>query len=293
MAKKTKKIIALIYDFDGTLSPGNMQEFGFMKAIGNDKRAFWSENTQLSTQNDASEILCYMHLMIKYANSKNISLKRTSFQSFGKDIELFKGVEEWFSLINEYGKSKGVIIEHYINSSGLKEIIEGTPIAKEFKNIFACSYMYDVDGRAHWPAVAVDYTAKTQFLFKINKGIESVRDNKEINKYVPEQERKIPFRHMIYFGDGETDIPCMKLIKQQGGHSIAVYKPRDRKKKTVAEKLINENRVNFVCSADYSQDKEMYKVVTKIIDRIVSEVDFTDLLAEHKEKAKESNTTQP
>lgn len=293
MAKKTKKTIALIYDFDGTLSPGNMQEFGFMKAIGNDKRAFWSENTQLSTQNDASEILCYMHLMIKYANSKNISLKRTSFQSFGKDIELFKGVEEWFSLINEYGKSKGVIIEHYINSSGLKEIIEGTPIAKEFKNIFACSYMYDVDGRAHWPAVAVDYTAKTQFLFKINKGIDSVRDNKEINKYVPEQERKIQFRHMIYFGDGETDIPCMKLIKQQGGHSIAVYKPRDRKKKNVAEKLINENRVNFVCPADYSQDKEMYKVVTKIIDRIVSEVDFTDLLAEHKEKAKESNTIQP
>lgn len=293
MAKKTKKTIALIYDFDGTLSPGNMQEFGFMKAIGSDKKAFWTENTQLSTQNDASEILCYMHLMIKYANSKNISLKRASFQSFGKDIDLFKGVKEWFSLINEYGKSKGVIIEHYINSSGLKEIIEGTPIAKEFKNIFACSYMYDVDGRAHWPAVAVDYTAKTQFLFKINKGIESVRDNKEINKYVPEQERKIPFRHMIYFGDGETDIPCMKLIKQQGGHSIAVYKPRDKKKKKVAEKLINENRVNFVCQADYSQDKEMYKVATKIIDRIVSEVDFTDLLAEHKEKAKESNTIQP
>lgn len=292
MAKKTKKTIALIYDFDGTLSPGNMQEFSFMKAIGSDKKAFWTENTQLSTQNDASEILCYMHLMMKYAGLKNISLQRSSFQSFGKDIELFKGVEEWFSLINEYGKSKGVIIEHYINSSGLKEIIEGTPIAKEFKNIFACSYMYDVDGRAHWPAVAVDYTAKTQFLFKINKGIESVRDNKEINKYVPEQERKIPFRHMIYFGDGETDIPCMKLIKQQGGHSIAVYKPRDTKKKNIAKKLINENRVNFVCSADYSKDKEMYKVVTKIIDRIVSETEFTDLLTEHKEKAKESNTIQ-
>ncbi len=286
MAKKKKKTIALIYDFDGTLSPGNMQEFGFMKAIGSNNDHFWTENKQLSTKHDASEILCYMNLMIKHAESKDISLKRSSFQSFGKDIELFKGVEKWFSMINEYGKSKSVIIEHYINSSGLKEIIEGTSIAKEFKNIFACSYLYNVDGRASWPAVAVDYTGKTQFLFKINKGIDSVRDNKDINKYVPENERKIPFKQMIYFGDGETDIPCMKLIKQQGGHSIAVYKPRDTKKKSIAEKLIKENRVNFVCGADYSEGKEMHKVVQRIIDKIVSEAEFNDLLLDHKEKAK-------
>ncbi len=292
MAKKKKKTIALIYDFDGTLSPGNMQEFGFMKAIGSNKKAFWMENTKLSTEHDASEILCYMHLMIKYAAAKNISLKRSSFQHFGTDIELYEGVPEWFSLINEYGKSKSVIIEHYINSSGLTEIIEGTPIAKEFRKIFACSYLYDIDGRAYWPAVAVDYTGKTQFIFKINKGIDSVRDNKEINRYTPESERKIPFEHMIYFGDGETDIPCMKLIKQQGGHSIAVYKPRDRKKKSIAEKLIAENRVNFVCPADYSYDKEMYKVVTRIIDRIVSEEDFDDLLSEHKGKVKKTNSSR-
>ncbi|OJU35689.1 MAG: phosphoserine phosphatase [Bacteroidales bacterium 45-6] len=283
MAKKPT--IALIYDFDGTLSPGNIQEFGFIQAIGKDAKGFWKANQELSEKNDASGILCYMYMMLQKANAESVSLSRASFQRFGKDVELFNGVKEWFSLINEYGKSIGVSIEHYINSSGLIEMIEGTPIAKEFKKIYACSYLYDVDGKAIWPAVAVDYTAKTQFLFKINKGIESISDNKKINEYVAEEERPIPFRNMIYFGDGETDIPCMKLIKGQGGHSIAVYKPGSSKKKATAEKLIKENRVNFVCPADYSENKEMYKVVKTIIDKIKADVEFNNLQKSHKSKA--------
>lgn len=282
MAKKTT--IALIYDFDGTLSPGNMQEFGFIQAIGKDSKSFWAKNKELSEENDASGILCYMYLMLQKAQAENISLSRSSFRKFGKDVELFKGVQEWFKLINDYGKSVGVTIEHYINSSGLTEMIEGTSIAKEFKKIYACSFLYDVDGKAVWPAVAVDYTAKTQFLFKINKGIERISDNKRINEYVAEEERPIPFKNMIYFGDGETDIPCMKLIKEQGGHSIAVYKPGSAKKKT-AEKLINENRVNFVCAADYSENKEMHNVVKTIIDKIKADTDFRNLQERHKTKA--------
>lgn len=282
--KKNKPIIALIYDFDGTLSPGNMQEYGYIKAIGSDKKKFWQENKELSEKNDASEILCYMRLMIKHAEAKSISLKRASFKNFGKDIELFSGVNEWFKIINEYGEKSGVIIEHYINSSGLIELIEGTEIAKEFKKIYACSFMYDVDGKANWPGVAVDYTAKTQFLFKINKGIESVRDNRLINEYVKEDDRRIPFSRMIYFGDGETDIPCMKLVKQQGGYSIAVYQPRNRKKEETALKLLCENRVNFVCPANYSKDKEIFQVVTRIIDRIKSEISYKELLNTHLKK---------
>ena len=237
---KQKPTVALIYDFDGTLSPGNMQEFGFIQAIKKNPGQFWSENKKLTDEQDADQILTYMYLMLQKAQSKNVSLKRESFKEFGKNIELFNGVIEWFSLINKYGKEKELKIEHYINSSGLIEMIEGTPIAKEFKKIYACSYLYDVDGKAYWPAVAVNYTTKTQFLFKINKGIESISDNKQINEYIEDNKRKIPFKRMIYFGDGETDIPCMKLVKQKGGHSIAVYKPRDSKKKDIAENSLQK-----------------------------------------------------
>jgi len=285
--QKQKPIIALIYDFDGTLAPGNMQEFGFMQAISKDPATFWTENTKLSEQNDADQILTYMYLMKQKAETEGISLKRESFREFGKKIDLFNGVEEWFSLINNYGKEKGLNIEHYINSSGLKEMIEGISISKEFKNIFACSYVYDIDGKAIWPGVAVNYTTKTQFLFKINKGIESVSDNKLVNEYISHEERRIPFENMIYFGDGETDIPCMKLVKQQGGHSIAVYKPRDSKKKKLAQKLITENRVNFVCSADYTEDKEIHRVVKTIIDKIKADCEFRNLLKQHQEKSKD------
>lgn len=284
MAKRKKTIIALIYDFDGTLSPGNMQEFGFIKAIGKEPKDFWESNSKLAIENDASGILCYMYLMINAAKSNRISLKRESFKKFGSDVDLFEGVKEWFSLINEYGKSVGLDIKHYINSSGLKEMIEGTSIAKEFENIYACSFLYDVDGIAYWPAVAVDYTAKTQFLFKINKGIKEVSDNKRINDYIPVDERPVPFENMIYFGDGETDIPCMKMIKDHGGHSIAVY--GDNKKRITALKLIKENRVNFACLADYSKGKDIETVVKRILDKIKADTDFNILLKEHQEKVK-------
>jgi len=265
---KNKPIVALIYDFDGTLSPGNMQEFAFIKAIGANKAEFWKENGELAKSQDADQILTYMYLMLKKAREKNISLKRDSFKEFGKSVELFQGVETWFDRINNYGKTKGVTIEHYINSSGLKEMIEGTKIGKKFKQIFACSYLYSIDGVADWPSVSVNFTNKTQFLFKINKGIDSIYESTKINEFIPENERRVPFSNMIYFGDGETDIPCMKLVKQQGGHSIAVFQPRKTKKKERAEKLIREDRVNFVCPADYSEDKEVDLVVKTIIDKI-------------------------
>ncbi len=283
MAKNKKPMVALVYDFDGTLSPGNMQEFGFIQAIGKDKDEFWRKNKELSENNDASGILCYMNLMIKEATYNSISLNRDSFRKFGKEIELFDGVKEWFNLINSYGKSIGLDVKHYINSSGLKEMIEGTSIAHEFENIYACSFLYDVNGVAYWPAVAVDYTAKTQFLFKINKGIKEVSDTKKINEYVLEKDRPVPFERMIYFGDGETDIPCMKMVKEHGGHSIAVY--GNPSKKATAMKLIEENRVNFACIADYRKDKEMFRVVKRVLDKIKSDYEFERLLEVHKKKS--------
>jgi hypothetical protein len=213
-----------------------------------------------------------MYLMLQEAKACGISLKRESFRKFGSQVELYKGVEEWFALINRYGKARGMNIKHYINSSGLKEMIEGTPIAKRFENIYACSFLYNVDGVAYWPAVAVDYTTKTQFLFKISKGIREISDNKRINEYVAKEDRPIPFERMIYFGDGETDIPSMSVVKGQGGHAIAVY--GDNNKQKTAQQLLKEDRVNYACKADYSEGKEMYAVVRQILDKIRLDYDI-------------------
>lgn len=270
-------IVALIYDFDGTLSPGNMQEFGFIQAIGKKPQEFWQESDEIAVGQDASNILSYMKLMFDEARKAGIKLRRKDFKRFGASVELFDGVEEWFQLINEYGKKKGVKIEHYINSSGLAEMIEGTTIAHEFKRIFACSFIYNKEGEAEWPGVAVDYTAKTQFLFKINKGILSVRDNKKVNESQAEDIKRIPFPHMIYFGDGETDIPCMKIVRMFGGNSIAVYNPENKKKVNVAKKLLRQERVNFITPADYTRDSRTYKVVCAIIDKIKADFELTKL----------------
>ena len=265
---RSKPIVALIYDFDGTLSPGNMQEFGFIQAIGKKPQEFWQESDDIAVGQDASNILSYMKLMFDEARKAGIKLRREDFKRFGASVELFDGVKEWFRMINDYGKSKGVKIEHYINSSGLAEMIEGTEIASEFKRIFACSFIYNKEGEAEWPGVAVDYTAKTQFLFKINKGILSVRDNKKVNESQAEDIKRIPFPHMIYFGDGETDVPCMKIVKMFGGNSIAVYNPEIKKKVNVAKKLLRQQRVNFITPADYTKDSRTYQVVCAIIDKI-------------------------
>ncbi|MBR4353187.1 MAG: haloacid dehalogenase-like hydrolase [Bacteroidales bacterium] len=281
---KKRPTVALIYDFDGTLSPGNMQEFGFIQAIGKTPDEFWRQSNQVPEGQEVSSILSYMKLMIDEARAKGISLTRDSFVSFGKHIELYDGVKEWFSLINEYGRRHGVVVEHYINSSGQTELIEGTSIAKEFKKIFACSFWYDESGVAVWPAVAVDYTGKTQFLFKIAKGIMDISDNTKVNESQKEDDKPIPFSHMIYLGDGTTDIPCMKIVKMFGGNSIAVYSPENRKQHDTARKLLKQDRVNFICQADYRVGGQIYEVVTTIIDKIKAENDFQTLQRKNRRK---------
>ena len=265
---RRKPIIALIYDFDGTLSPGNMQEFGFIQAIGQTPEEFWSKSDGIAKGQDASNILAYMKLMFDEARKSGIKLTREDFHRDGADIKLFEGVREWFRNVNEYGRRHGVIIEHYINSSGLKEIIEGSPIAREFKHIFAGSFIYDDAGEAEWPGIAVDYTAKTQFLFKIQKGIFSSRDAKKVNESMADENKRIPFPHMIYFGDGETDVPSMKIVNMFGGNAIAVFNPEDPRKRGVARKLLRQGRVNFITPASYTRESRTFRVVCAIIDKI-------------------------
>ena len=265
---RKKAIAALIYDFDGTLSPGNMQEFGFIQAVGKTAGEFWTMSDEIAKGQDASNVLSYMKLMFDEARRSGIRLERDRFRSFGKDIKLFEGVEQWFSLVNAYGKSIGVTVEHYINSSGLKEIIEGSPIAPEFKHIFAGSFIYDENGEAVWPGIAVDYTAKTQFIFKISKGIFSARDNKRVNASMAEDRKRIPFTNMIYLGDGDTDVPCMKIVGMFGGHSIAVYNPHNPHKKATAGKLRRQGRVSFALPAVFTADSPAFRVVKAILDKI-------------------------
>ncbi len=272
-----KNTVALIYDFDGTLAPGNMQEYDFIPAVGKSNKEFWHDANVLAETQDADPVLAYMARMIQEAQSKGLSLRRDAFRESGRHVKYYNGVEEWFSRMNKYAAELGLNLEHYINSSGLQEIIEGTSIAKEFKRIYACSFLYNVDGIAYWPAVAVNYTNKTQFIFKINKGVESVYDTRQVNQYMEENSRPVPFKRMIYVGDGTTDIPCMRLVKNYGGHSIAVYNPEDKGKRKEMNALIRDNRVNFVCSADYSEGSEIDVVVKSVMDKIAADLHLEQL----------------
>lgn len=271
--KRTK--VALVYDFDGTLSPGNMQEYGFIQALDKSPEEFWGKSNSISEEQEMNGILAYMKIMIDEARSAGISLKRESFVEFGRNIELYPGVREWFALVNTYGAERGVKVEHYIISSGLVEMIEGSHIGGEFKKIFASAFLYNDKGNAVWPAVAVDFTTKTQFLFKITKGIMDIADNRRVNESVPDEDKPVPFSNMIYVGDGTTDIPCMKIVKMFGGNAIAVY--NNDNKKAYAHQLLSEDRVNFIASTDYTANGEMFALVRAIIDKVKAESDYNKL----------------
>lgn len=263
-----KPIVALMYDFDKTLCTKDMQEYAFIPKLGMNASDFWRETNELTDREEMDNILAYMFTMVEKAREKKLTVSRDTFQEMGKKVKYFDGVHDWFQRINDFAESNDVRIEHYIVSSGIKEIIEGTSIAKYFKKIYACEFMYDYTGSIQWPKIAVNYTAKTQFLFRINKGVLKVdsKSAKALNEYTPENERRVPFRNMVYIGDGLTDVPCMKLVKSNGGQSIAVYD--ESQGKEAAERLKKDDRVNFVVPADYSAGSDMETIVCAIIKKI-------------------------
>jgi 2-hydroxy-3-keto-5-methylthiopentenyl-1-phosphate phosphatase len=260
-----KPIVALMYDFDKTLCTKDMQEYTFIPSLGIDSQDFWNESNAMAKEKKMDRILAYMYLMIDKSKIAHHPIRREDFVKLGKDVEFFDGVVNWFDRINYYGREHGIKIEHYIISSGLKEIIEGSQIKKFLNEIYACEFHYDENGVADWPLLSVNYTAKTQFLFRINKGILDISNDDELNKYVEDDERRVPFRNMVYIGDGLTDVPCMKLVKVNGGYSIAVYKKKQKQK---VEDLLRHNRVNFVTLADYGEGSELDIIIKKIIDKI-------------------------
>lgn len=269
--------VALVYDFDGTLCPCNMQEYGLLEDLGYpNPKDFWNRCDEVSVANDAGGIVCVLYEVVHEARKRGLRLTREALQQYGRNISFFPGVESWFRRINAYGNSLGLEVQHFVNSSGFREIIEGASIASEFKQIYACSFLFDEQGEACWPGAVVDYTKKTQFIFKINKGIREVSDKRRVNEYIPREDRAIPFQHMIYFGDGETDIPSMRTVKAEGGFSVAVYSSDE--KKQLAHELLEQKRVNFAARADYSEGGTAEQIVMRILDKIHSDLALSELV---------------
>lgn len=275
-----KPIVAIMYDFDKTLSPRDMQEYAFIPGLGMESSAFWRKCNQLMQDKRMDQILAYMYIMIEEAKGKML-LNRTEFARLGNSVKLFDGVKTWFQRVNLYGDKLGVQVEHYIISSGLKEIIEGTPIANEFKMIYAAEFCYDDKNVPVWPAMAVNYTSKTQFLFRINKGVLDVTEHNGLNEFTPENKRRVPFRNMIYIGDGLTDVPCMKLVKVNGGHSIAVFQDENK----TAYDMMKQGRVDYIAPADYSRSSKMEQLVFSILENIKTSNKLTKLHLEDEETA--------
>lgn len=263
--KEDKPVLAICYDFDKTLSPDDMQAQGYIQEVfGDDVQAFWDECKDLAEANEMDSNLAYMFKMMEHAHGR-IVLTRKTLRDYGAKVKLFPGVEEWFERIREFGKKQGVIVEHYIISSGLKEMIEGTVIAKEFEKIYASSFLFDDKEVPIWPAQAINYTNKTQFLFRIEKGVLDVNDS-GVNDYFEPENIRVPFRNIVYIGDSMTDIPCMKLVNANGGHSIAVYN-NSTLDKSKAFQMLADNRIKYFTPTDYTEGSELDELVKSIIVR--------------------------
>ena len=258
-------IIALMYDFDNTLSTEDMQDYSFIPSLGYTVPEFWKIANDFGRRERMDGILAYMFTMMREAARRGRPLTRRQLTETGRDIKLFPGVEDWFSRINAFGAALGVQVEHYIISSGLKEIIEGHPVSREFKEIFASEFYYDENGVAAWPKLSVNYTSKTQFVYRINKGVLDVSDDKTLNDSMPDDSKRVPFHNMVYVGDGLSDVPCMKMMRAYGGQAIAVYQESNRQG---VEDLLAKGRVDFIFPADYSEGTALDAAVKDIIRKI-------------------------
>ena len=266
-------IIAFLYDFDKTLCTTDMEDYAFIPSLGYTPAEFWGRANAFGWENRMDGLLAYMYTMIQECAAQNIKLNRAFLNHCGESIQLFPGVREWFARINAFGESLGVQVEHYVISSGLREIIEGSGIAQEFREIYACEFYYNENGDACWPKLDVNFTNKTQFVYRINKGILDVSRDKELNDSMPDDSKRVPFTNMIYMGDGLSDVPCMKMMRAYGGQAIAVYQASNRQG---VEKLLADGRVDFIFPADYREGMELDRTVRDILRKMT----ITDRLLE-------------
>lgn len=270
-----KPIIAFMYDFDKTLSTTDMQNYTFIPNLDMTPDEFWNATGDFSEAYGVERVLSYMYMMIQKCKEKGISITHQYLNDCGKDIKFYPGVEGWFERINQYAEEKGLKAEHYLVSSGTKEIVEGCKIAPFFKKIYGCEFYYDENGIACWPKLAINFTQKTQFFFRIAKGAIEVTDDAGVN--VKSKDLRIPYKNIVYFGDGMTDIACMTLVKKNEGTSIALYNGQDEEK---VKQIYQDNRVNYYAKADFSKGRKLETLCKLVIDKI-------SVLSRLKEKADE------
>lgn len=260
-----KSIAAIMYDFDKTLCTRDMQDYQFIPSLGMTSSQFWQEANIFGREKQMDSVLAYMYTMIREAKRKKVPIYRETLVNQGKSVELFKGLDTWFDRIDTFGKTQGVQVEHYVISSGLKEIIEGTAISSRFKKIYACEFYYDDETKqAVWPITAVNYTNKTQFVYRINKGVLDVSNDEDLNRSMPDSVKRVPFTNMVYIGDGLSDVPCMKMMKSYGGQAIAVYQNDNPK----VRELLKRGRVDYIFPADYSENSSLEVTMKNIIRKI-------------------------
>lgn len=284
-------VLAICYDFDKTLTPDDMQAHGYIQSLDKEIKEFWDESNSLAQNNDMDQNLAYLYLMVKKSYGR-FYVTREMLEEFGAKVILFPGVDSWFKRIREYGEEKGIQIEHYIISSGLQEMIEGTQMAKngDFKKIYASSFYYNEEGVAEWPAQVINYTNKTQFLFRIEKGCLDVNDDR-INRFYSPDEMRVPFRNIVYVGDSATDIPCMKLVNTYGGHSIGVYNPETADKSKVYE-MMEQNRIKYFTPADYREGTELDVLIKCIIDRTAANEVIEEMHNSYRKEAESNRSDQ-
>lgn len=264
MNKVQQNIIAIIYDFDGTLTPLPMQEYTVLPQLGITGDDFWKTTQDESVKHRADGILTYMRLLLENLALQGKKLHRSDWTDMGRHIHYFAGVEEYFERINSFVQresSGDIVLRHYLISAGNREILEGSVIYPAFHNVFANEYFYNNLGEATFPAVIVNETTKTQFLFRINKGVENIAES--VNEYMSEKDRPIPFENMLYIGDGLTDVPCMTLTRLNHGHSLAVHSPE--KSTSLCTKLLSSGRIDCFAPADYSANSKLFDIIANIM----------------------------
>lgn len=261
--------VVFSYDFDGTLAPGYMQNHAFIPdELGMDRREFWEEVNALAKAQRGDQILAYMHVMLAKAREKGLELNLESWRKRGATLPLFPGVEDWFERQNARAAALDLDLRHFIISSGNRELIEGSPIAKHFERIYASAFMFDARQDAIGIALAVNYTSKTQYLFRINKWTLEEWDNVAVNRAQARDERTVPFDRIVFFGDGFTDVPVMRTVTDQGGYAVAVYTPGDHVSEAAAVDLRREGRAKLAGPADYSEGS----VLDRLAETMLAEI---------------------
>ena len=267
--------IALVYDFDGTLSPQPMQEYTVLPKIGVEPKEFWKMVNREALLTESDPMLVYMRHIIEALERVKVDVKREDFAAMARAIEYFPGVATWFTRMNAYVKrrSRGQVkVQHYLISAGQREILEGVSIRRHFKRIYASEYHFDHHGVATFPKRLVTGTQKTQFLFRINQGLEDV--NESIDEHMPEALRPIPFQNMVYLGDGMTDVPSMAITKKNGGFAVAVYDQKKDHGRATCTKLLDAGRVDYIAEADFRKASKLSRRVELLLDAIIAGVAY-------------------